>query len=287
VPIEQAPRQQVRQDNPVRAALVPPAGLEPALEAVKPPPQQPARSRPARLLWARPIAPGRAALGIETTPDAEPGPVRPVLQEKPARRALALPMARRHPMDAAPPPSVRRSDPQPLKPPVQPSSIERSTPAIAATTPMPAANDRLPIDREAPRGARSNAATQSDGPRVQPEQRVVPLDKPLSDPRRPVEAAQKSVPGNGESASARKGGRTAGPGMRPEMPDVRLRALPGPAPALRPPQAPRPSITISIGTLEIRERPAAAPAEPLAAVSPRAHQIDPGLPFGGPVPGRW
>jgi hypothetical protein len=71
--------------------------------------------------------------------------------------------------------------------------------------------------------------------------------------------------------------------------------VPVPAPARRPePGAPgrgagsdgarsgatqRPSVTISIGKVEIRSR-AQAPSIEIHRVAPRAHQIDPGLEFG-------
>lgn len=47
----------------------------------------------------------------------------------------------------------------------------------------------------------------------------------------------------------------------------------------------RPAVSIAIGTLEIRERTAPT-AQPLPAVSPRSHEIDPGLALGL-SPGRW
>ncbi len=51
-------------------------------------------------------------------------------------------------------------------------------------------------------------------------------------------------------------------------------------------QAGRPAVSIAIGTLEIRERTAPA-AQPLPAVAPRSHEIDPGFTLGGLAPGRW
>ncbi|OJH34506.1 hypothetical protein BON30_42610 [Cystobacter ferrugineus] len=58
------------------------------------------------------------------------------------------------------------------------------------------------------------------------------------------------------------------------------------AQAARSRQAGRPTVAIAIGTLEIREKQAPT-AHPVAAVAPRSHEIDPGLPFGGSSSGRW
>jgi hypothetical protein len=91
------------------------------------------------------------------------------------------------------------------------------------------------------------------------------------EPKRPAETSSKA---KAAAMMPRKGTPAPVPGRS------------SPAPAARSPNGRQPTVAITISSLEIRDRHAPV-AQPLASVSPRAHEIDPGLPFGSSASGRW
>jgi hypothetical protein len=115
-----------------------------------------------------------------------------------------------------------------------------------------------------------------------PQREVMPLDPP---PR-----PEGAVPAEPPSASKVPVKRLATGAAVPvraaphAVPSHELVRGASAATASRP--ATRSSVTISIGKLEILQKPPSRPA-PVSISAPRAHQIDPGLSFGALSPGRW
>lgn len=192
-----------------------------------------------------------SASRVATPPAPRPAPV--AEKPLPPRERPAEPLKAADPEDRIVPRSV-----------VRPSAVE---PKEERTSSAPRAGDEA--TRAQPRvllppAVQSPAAKGAPAP-------VAPMPRGGVEPKRAAQGPQPrpGVPG---------GGRGRGAAHSPERS--------APASSDRSRQAGRPAVSIAIGTLEIRERMSPT-AQPLPAVAPRSHEIDPGLGLGGLAPGRW
>jgi hypothetical protein len=176
------------------------------------------------------------------------------------------------------PPAQGASPERPARTKAPGGSVEPAWPAKPATP--------SPAKPATPSGMPSGERSAHGHPSVEP--------RPTRPPARPLTPAQDAL--LNRSSERREIVRPAP--MRTDRPartgapDVAGRLIPRatshPRPAGReptraatPPRGPaRPSVTVSIGKLEILQKPAPN-AQPTSVTHPRAHQIDPGLPFGG------
>ena len=268
-PLVAAPLPDLRRDIPVRLATAPLVVVAArATERAGPPPpasrrfEAPPRPRLAREPHAE-RAPGAAPRrapaypGGSATSAALPPPPAPAAPQAPSPRSATL--ADR--AEVLPRQDVARDRPAPeevdgsTQPALPAGEGARSRSRLLAPAPRAPAPERSPLPPSAPRGADATAAS---------------VDVKGA-PRKPADAAapEALAPATQRRTAQLLGSERASP-----------------AQGARPRGAGRPTVAISIGTLEIRARPAPT-AQPLAAVAPRPHEIDPALPFGGRALRRW
>lgn len=191
----------------------------------------------------------------------------------------------------------------------QPGPVDRG-PKVAAAGPREPTEGapKQPVDRPTAEGRESYAARLQRAEEELRERRLAATAKgPPEAPGRPAEAPAKGptpmpVPAplkaapeprvRDKAAPAVRAREPEGQRMKPAsaaktapQPTVTPRAERRPTPAAAPKPA-TPSIKISIGRVEIQTKGAPQVAEP-SVVWPRAHGIDPGLPFGSTIPGRF
>lgn len=231
-------------------------------------------------------------------PAREPAPLTVPARE----RALSNPLVVRAPERASRPASPgveRRPSPEAVAP--SPAGVpsrqgeERGRPEAAVSqvpVPAPAGSRRKSSPPLVAGPARENEKRSRNAPVAEParENEKRSRNVRVAEPAR--ENEQRARVGKTQAlAPARPVRAAASPAKAaPVMPRHEARASmdrsASPAQAARSRQAGRPTVAIAIGTLEIREKQAPT-AHPVAAVPPRSHEIDPGLPFGGSASGRW
>ncbi|MBK8258025.1 MAG: hypothetical protein IPK82_35835 [Polyangiaceae bacterium] len=200
------------------------------------------------------------------------------------------------------------------------AGVEARAAALARppAPPLPPVRDLTPIERrERPETAGALArppspAAPTPSPRPAPPQ----VDKPSQSVAAPIamrtqpservdrggqknngrdKGADKAQPKPGQPAAApvlrpapvatREPQRRAEPTVRPAPTAARAGSSKTPSAPAAPPRTP--SVSVTIGRIELHTRPADAARPPPVVRSPRAHEIDPGLSFESQRGGRW